>query len=100
MFWYDDNDSLCMFDYLVDEDDVKASDACCACGGGHDRNILLPTAPPTVCVDATWFDVINNYDCDFFDPDYDCDIYGEVAINWLGMSANEACCVCGGGDRV
>ena len=100
MFWYDDNDSRCMFDYLKDADGVTASEACCSCGGGKQRDGMMPTNPPTVCIDLLWFDVINNYDCSFFDSEYDCGQYGEIAMSWTGMLASDSCCVCGGGQHI
>jgi len=71
---------------------MTANDACCACGGGFFEG----------CIDSPvgWYDVDGpNFDCNWYASKDNCEIYGDDHEN-EGMTANEACCVCGGGDKL
>lgn len=62
-----------------------------------------PTKAPTLpCSDSyeNWYDVDGpQYDCDWYASNNNCAIYGDLYANPLfgGTTANQACCVCGGG---
>lgn len=105
-----------------DENNITASMACCACGGGV-RSNFMPSASPSestkpsssvfqYCQDYTdWFYYTDIYGCEYFAeyPDDDdsidlgddvtsrCDTLYGSALNQNGISANQACCDCGGG---
>jgi hypothetical protein len=70
-------------------DGYTANDACCVCGGGSSTG----TDP---CVDVPgWSDSYGD-DCNFYAQDGACYLYGSCCEN-DGYTANDACCVCGGG---
>eukprot|EP00979_Chaetoceros_neogracilis_P011724 scaffold2958_cov177-Chaetoceros_neogracile.AAC.1 len=97
---------------------VKDYQACCACGGGArgtaptkttvsptvspSKSITTPpSAPPTeVCTDSPedWHDSNGTaFNCDWYGNGTDrCSNFGDVYEN-DGKTANQACCVCGGG---
>lgn len=106
---------------IEDGGTLTASVACCACGGGFlapDVPSVTPTSTsyPTLtnCYDVPgWYSADseasrNQFDCAWFglpvadDDDYysegdtRCDLFGDEEPNF-GYTANEACCVCGGG---
>merc|ERR1712166_1499752 len=107
------------------KDDLTANQACCGCGGGEtpgDPN-AQPTPPPTAqptdsptkspsddsappqeCVDKTllngdpWNDSDGaSFNCAFYESGSGCTAYGDSYAN-EGLTANQACCVCGGGE--
>jgi len=70
----------------TNSDGVDATDACCVCGGGMNVGSCAD--------DSGWFDVVGR----------DCSAYGGLWCNFAeyyansdGVTALEACCVCGGG---
>ena len=91
-------------------DGVSALDACCICGGG-DSSTPSPTNTPTVapsdepsvfndekCTDFPDFKDRSNYGCYTYD---ERPFWCTVAKNFMnreGVSASDACCVCGGGN--
>ena len=119
-----------------DENGVLARDACCACGGGVQRDLdapsdapstshkpsasLVPTvapsrsqepsmssAPSTECLNVVNWAYSPGYDCGWFQEEwYDdfnyskCSLYGDYYEDAaLELTANQACCVCGGGQH-
>ena len=67
-----------------------ANQACCACGGG-----LI-----TTCTDnpVGWYDIDGpTYSCAWYAQGSNCASYGNAYANF-GKTANQACCVCGGGS--
>ena len=81
---------------------ITAVDACCACGGGQVTN-------NPICMDLNWASVYNE-DCDVYEQHNYCVVDGTAGPGWspewgaigsfldpIGLSAMEACCVCGGG---
>lgn len=64
-----------------------------------------PTASPTVelpCSDSPpgWYDQDGEtYNCKWYSRFGRCDVYGEMFINF-GLTAKQACCDCGGGERI
>jgi hypothetical protein len=45
-----------------------------------------------------WYDADGQeYDCTWYAQDGNCQLYGSELENF-GYTANEACCVCGGGN--
>jgi len=76
--------------YYAGTNGLSASEACCVCGGG------TSTQPPR-CDDALgWVDSFND-SCRWYEADanrctLECDDVGPD-----GQTANQACCVCGGG---
>merc|ERR1711976_22891 len=100
-----------------------ANEACCGCGGGSTSGVVNPTAPsptapsPTIsipaptppttppvpstpsCVDSpeNWHDSDGPaFNCQWYGDNGYCVEYGDMYKNF-GKTANEACCVCGGG---
>lgn len=58
-----------------------------------------PTPSPTSCVDSpeNWHDIDGpEYNCAWYAQGNNCNDYGDLFENF-GSTANEACCVCGGG---
>uniref|UniRef100_A0A7S2KW41 Uncharacterized protein n=1 Tax=Leptocylindrus danicus TaxID=163516 RepID=A0A7S2KW41_9STRA len=127
-------------DVLQDENGLQAKDACCACGGGLDRDFDAPSDAPTlspepsaslipstlpslsqepttssaptkVCFDVeywldqyghdcAWYEPNTWYDDYYYESTYMCTYYGDAYENEdLKMSANQACCTCGGGQH-
>ena len=95
---------------------LLGKEACCVCGGGL-RNpttspspttlSLHPTSSPTSCTDKTvndslndglWYDLYG-YSCSSYEFYDRCTTRGHMYENY-GMTANEACCVCGGGQMI
>jgi hypothetical protein len=97
-----------------------ANQACCVCGGGargtaptkttvspsispSESITTPPSAPPTeVCTDSpeNWHDSNGTaFNCDWYGKSTDrCSNFGDVYENEDdGKTANQACCVCGGG---
>lgn len=52
-----------------------------------------------MCVDEPndWLEAINKYTCEVWGSLGFCGAYGDIYFNADGVSANRACCVCGGG---
>ncbi len=79
-----------------------AGEACCHCGGGSAVNGTgpFPTPAPTIpCFDdASWLDIYGD-SCDWYEVNdlIGCPTYGAIS-DWIGTTANEACCHCGGGE--
>jgi len=68
-----------------------ANQACCACGGG-----VVST-----CTDNPlgWYDIDGpTYSCSWYAQGSNCATYGNSYANF-GKTANQACCVCGGGSK-
>lgn len=109
--WYANEDSYCD-DYgtnFSDGNGIVAADACCICGGGT-------TEPPQEADDSStpgcsdlpfdWYtystpvgdnDEVDIINCPFLaENDGYCEVYGNYQ-NFDGITANEACCFCGGG---
>ena len=101
-----------------------ANEACCTCGGGSivqpQTSSLVPSRTPSklasskpsaepssspseVCTDSPedWFDANGTaFDCTWYgsgEPGERCSLFGNNYENF-GKTANQACCVCGGGD--
>eukprot|EP00557_Chaetoceros_sp_GSL56_P013945 CAMPEP_0176484408 /NCGR_PEP_ID=MMETSP0200_2-20121128/4438_1 /TAXON_ID=947934 /ORGANISM="Chaetoceros sp., Strain GSL56" /LENGTH=518 /DNA_ID=CAMNT_0017880879 /DNA_START=71 /DNA_END=1627 /DNA_ORIENTATION=+ len=90
--WYGVSAERCdaFGDTAVGTSGLTPNEACCECGGGT-------TSPPPKCNDTlgwtdsfgdscTWYEVFANL----------CDDYG-TTVGTDGQTANDACCVCGGG---
>ena len=76
---------------------VKAWDAyqCLSSGNCGSQK---PVQPP-LCTDSPldWHDIDGpTYTCSWYAHDFNCESYGNSYTN-LGKTANQACCVCGGG---
>jgi len=106
-------------------DGYTADQACCACGGGRvgappsptvtvaqapsatpsklpsSKPSLEPSSSPSeVCTDSpeNWSDANGTtFDCNWYGSDNRCSLFGNNFEN-LDKTANQACCVCGGGD--
>jgi hypothetical protein len=85
-----------------------ATIACCACGGGDDTSVTsAPTVSPSIIRSETCNDVEGwhdsggaQYNCQWYkanDHNQVCNAYGNM-FSFGGMTANTACCICGGGD--
>ena len=121
-WWYDDESMCSVLDYLIDENGVRVSEACCACGGGNIRDPSSPSGSPSKsnhptvtssptfdCVDidgwldyygdgCAWYEGNDLDDLFYDDKQTHCDNWGETS-GTLDYTANEACCVCGGGSN-
>ena len=82
----------------------SAADACCICGGGHRHgNVMIEPIEVTSFTDNCrnvpgFFDI--DYDgCELYaqNPSHYCGLYGDHLDFLPGMTANIACCACGGG---
>lgn len=110
--WVDLNGDSCEFynaevnceqygNYYPGTSGLTANEACCICGGGVGT---YPTVAPTVssvptvtCNDVIdWVDS-NNRGCDAYLSDEVCEFFGDIYEGSFGLTANEACCKCGGG---
>ena len=98
--YYEGHDRCTEFgDHNTSPDGYTAMTACCACGGGIYGN---------TCIDTANFVDALGQGCDHYgtDPIYDTDDeiensycleFGHDLPNADGVTADEACCVCGGG---
>lgn len=99
---------------------MTANEACCVCGGGDKlmpttSPIAIPTPSPTAiptpspngpsgstCIDnpIDWYDSGGEFfDCIWYGSDASyCANWGDLFENF-NATANQACCVCGGGDE-
>lgn len=80
---------------------ATANVACCACGGGTTTSeppVPPVPRPPEECTDVPgWYDSDGaDFDCAFYAEEGNCATFGYGFENF-GYTANEACCVCGGG---
>jgi hypothetical protein len=110
--WYASSPENCdWYGQYANKVGVTAFMACCACGGGSTapptpgptHAVPPPTPSPTYedggCVDSPsdWYDNIGD-NCDWYASfPYNCDWYGKFP-NKDGVTANMACCACGGGS--
>jgi len=116
--WYANSNSCASFGDIYANFGKTDYQACCACGGGArgtaptkttvsptvspSKSITTPpSAPPTeVCTDSPedWHDSNGTaFNCDWYGNGTDrCSNFGDVYEN-DGKTANQACCVCGGG---
>lgn len=65
------------------------------------RETCASTECPNSCVNSpeNWYDSDGEtFNCEWYAQDNNCAAYGDMFENF-GKTANEACCVCGGGDR-
>eukprot|EP00816_Leptocylindrus_hargravesii_P008624 CAMPEP_0196826896 /NCGR_PEP_ID=MMETSP1362-20130617/93853_1 /TAXON_ID=163516 /ORGANISM="Leptocylindrus danicus, Strain CCMP1856" /LENGTH=1879 /DNA_ID=CAMNT_0042207495 /DNA_START=399 /DNA_END=6037 /DNA_ORIENTATION=- len=90
------------YGFEVNSDGISAQEACCYCGGGwHETPSNSPTIsyPSFSCV-GNFIDWLNDYgdDCRWYEENDEpgCPEYG-FEVNSDGISAQEACCYCGGG---
>ncbi|GFH50147.1 hypothetical protein CTEN210_06623 [Chaetoceros tenuissimus] len=110
--WYDSKGSCESFGSIPGRSGLTANEACCICGGGIGKFPTatptvssVPTATPTVssvptvtCNDVIdWVDS-NNLGCDAYLSDEVCEFFGDSFEGTSGLTANEACCKCGGGS--
>jgi len=112
--WYAQKTNCAVYGDNYENYGKTANAACCVCGGGADTP--SPTAAPTVAATADptvsptvaatqctddpegWFDSDGSvYNCEWYGQSSHCAWYGDSYAN-LGKTANEACCVCGGGS--
>lgn len=92
---------------------LTANQVCCVCGGGTNVSspfptVTIPTPSPTelltpspnnTCVDYPlgWIDA-SEEGCAWYGVGNRCETNGDCCENF-GRTANEACCVCGGGQQ-
>jgi len=82
---------------------MTANEACCACSGSMRNMLSMPSvqpsispAPVEVCEDVPkWVDSWNDTCSAYADHSW-CDKYGGYFAGLHNMTANEACCACGG----
>ena len=89
-------------DIWVNNDGVSAADACCICGGGTDGATVDSVATANDCRDVPGFFDVDHDGCELYalDPAFYCEVYGDHLDFLPGLTANVACCACGGGIRV
>ncbi|GFH43653.1 hypothetical protein CTEN210_00126 [Chaetoceros tenuissimus] len=122
--WYSQNGGCQQYGHGSANFGLTANECCCSCGGGDivssGSNQGSPSPPSTfqgsspssssgsgptpgsVCNDKMegWFDVDGGaYTCEWYSQNGRCQQYGHGSANF-GLTANEACCSCGGGDIV
>ena len=80
-------------DLWPDDDGITAREACCHCRGYNS------TSPPACYDYNAWVD-IDGYGCDWYEVNDDpgCPIHGDRYPNEDNITANAACCYCGGGE--
>ncbi len=111
--WYDLSNSCEWYgDNFADDYGITANIACCACGGGSTGSIPTPVNPPTpapspthvngdVCSNSPpgWYDSGGStYDCEWYAQSNKCEWFGDDYADDNGITANIACCACGGGS--
>ena len=99
--WYKewDEPGCPLYGYMwSDNDGITAREACCYCRGND------PTSAPTSSKCYNYIGWINErgYGCDWFEfnDDPDCPYEGALYPNGDNITANDACCYCGGGELV
>ena len=100
--WYQTKDNGCSLfgSQFPNTDGLTANDACCGCGGGLSQapSSSEEVVDPPSCSDDpfNWFDE-KGLGCDWYsNEDRNCVEFGGH-VGFKGLTANEACCVCGGG---
>ena len=91
--WYIGNEQFCQS--FENSQGLTASDACCTCGGGETVEVIEEEQGDQ-CEDYSDFADFGGDKCDWYESEYYCDLYGSY-VNNDGITANEACCQCGGG---
>ena len=111
--WYAQKTNCAVYGDNYENNGKTANAACCVCGGGLDtpsptagptiattaEPTVSPTAATTQCTDNPdgWFDSDGSvYNCAWYAQGTNCADYGDSYAN-NGVTANMACCVCGGG---
>ena len=108
--WYAIGSNCANFGDSFENLGTTANQACCSCGGGARDSGTVPhpsaspsesTFPTEVCTDSpqNWHDVNGIFfDCDWYGDGVDrCSNFGDLH-EYFGKTANQACCVCGGGN--
>eukprot|EP01061_Rhynchopus_euleeides_P045303 TRINITY_DN806_c1_g1_i6.p1 TRINITY_DN806_c1_g1~~TRINITY_DN806_c1_g1_i6.p1 ORF type:complete len:643 (+),score=181.00 TRINITY_DN806_c1_g1_i6:269-1930(+) len=102
--WYASDKSRCTRFGTHYRNRYVANEACCVCGGGSTAAGVTAPSPPTQCTDRqtggkAWHHQGHSYyTCEWYASDKSrCTRYGTHYRN--RYVANEACCVCGGGDK-
>lgn len=92
-------------DLWPNDQGLTADDACCLCGGGN-RPTLAPSMSPSAskpindsCQDLDFVDAWGD-GCARYEETNACKSYGNEYANDQGLTANMACCICGGGTNV
>ena len=77
-------------------DGMFALDACCFCGGGEYVELQ--------CKDVEDWTMNEKFNCKDIEqipnPQPLCDVVGDHMFNNTSITATEACCSCGGGEKV
>lgn len=92
--WYSQGTRCETYGDFYQNQGKTANQACCACGGGSNQ-----PPPPGTCVDDPfgWYDSDGpTYNCAWYAQGTRCQSFGDSYANF-GKTANQACCVCGGG---
>ena len=113
--WYAQKTNCAVYGDNYENNGKTANAACCVCGGGLGNPSpsaaptvtttaepsASPTAAATQCTDAPegWYDIDGPYyDCEWYSIGSYCEFYGDGYAN-NGVTANMACCACGGGNQ-
>lgn len=98
--WYAEGSNCADFGMEFENLGATANEACCVCqgessstGGGSGGGSSCSDNPPG-WHDADGFD----FDCDWYAEEDNCAVFGDYFANF-GKTANEACCICGGGSE-
>lgn len=95
--WYAEDYNCEKYGDFYTNFDATANQACCVCGGGKSTVTCedsVGTSP------GEWYDSDGPfYSCSWYAQDDNCEIDGDNYDNF-GLTANQACCACGGGTSV
>jgi len=96
--WYAVNDHCAKYgDIWAKNGGIAANEACCACGGGSTLDTPEPTAPPCTDNPEGWQDY-HEHNCEWYAVNNHCAKFGNDFAKNDGITANDACCACGGGS--
>jgi hypothetical protein len=93
---YEQYDWCSEYGGIFDNFNLNANEACCACGGGEDNSDGLCQ---DIDIDMTKFPWVDEDDmsCQWYVDNNECAARGGSFTRW-GLTANQVCCGCGGGD--
>jgi len=96
--WYAQGDNCEFYGNQFAGEFGTANEACCACGGGTSEAPADDPAETPGCSDSpsNWRDS-DDATCGFYAKDTNCADYGDSYAGIDGKTANQACCICGGG---
>jgi hypothetical protein len=100
--WYAEGNNCAVHGRFWPNWGKTANVACCVCGGGMSTKLIsakvkeVDNNDPTCKDTRGWKDSLG-YGCSFYAQGDNCEKYGSSYKHW-SKTANDACCVCGGGS--